>query len=735
MRTTLVLLTLSTLSLPAFAGDEWTVAVEGPSLELSNVEPNTPALVKSLGDAAEYLVRWQPPADAESWRRRRPEVERAFSRAIGLDRWPERTPLNSRVVALHDRGDYTVENIVFESRPGFPVTANLYRSKTAAAGKRPAILCPIGHYLSAGKTHADVQARCIKLARMGFVVLIYDAIGHGERMAPGNIHHEAGYALLPLGQTVAGWMVWDSMRAIDYLLTLSDVDPARIGVTGNSGGGLNTLFTAALDKRVAAAVVVGYTFEFRNWLKYAGAHCTCTHLPGLFRGMEWFEIAGLIAPRALMMLQGDHDNIFPISGARRAGHNAEVVYSLLGQADKVRFVELPSQPHDYTRPYREQMYGWMARQLLGQGTGEPITEGDVRPLGEKDPTLLCDPERSFIPKSPTVVDLAREQAMKIVAALPSQASGTASDSFRQQVRDLTSPPEARPHYLAPEMHRKLGVTGGSLEMISFVSEDGAYIPGLLWLPEHRATPGNTIVIAGDRGKTAVAESGLVQPLLEAGAVVLAVDVRGRGETLGRIRTGYDTNFRLIANQVLFGQPLPGRRAFDLVRAIDYLAERNELPAGGVTLLGMGEDGLPALLAAAGDARVRQVAVAGYFHSFVSQMRERRRGDGKNLGNSWNDPQLTGRVDAGDYVTDFGSVIPGVLRDRNPGGAMDVPEIAAMVAPRKMLFCQARDLRSPGTDVLAGRFLRVAASAGKTWMKYEPGRSIDAKLLLEWMAAH
>lgn len=95
------------------------------------------------------------------------------------------------------------------------------------------LLRGIGHFLSAGKTAADVQARGAKLAQMGFVVLAYDAIGQGERMVPESIHHEAGYALLPLGETIAGWMIWDSMRAIDYLLTLEDVDPERNGVTGN----------------------------------------------------------------------------------------------------------------------------------------------------------------------------------------------------------------------------------------------------------------------------------------------------------------------------------------------------------------------------------------------------------------------------------------------------------------------------------------------------------------------
>ncbi len=298
---------------------QWSVNPGGQLMERFNTTPDTSALVKSLGDAAEYVLRWTPPTSAEGWRNRRTVVEAAFRKAIGLSQLPGRSPLRARVVARHDVGDYILENVMFESRSEFPVSSNLYRPKSSSKGKRPAILCPIGHYLSAGKAASDVQARCIKLVQMGFVVLVYDAIGQGERLCPGNIHHDADYSLMPLGDTIAGWMVWDSMRAIDYLLTLEDVDPDRIGVTGNSGGGLNTLFTAALDERVGAAVVVGFTFEFNNWLEYGGTHCTCTHLPAMFRAMEWFEVAGLIAPRALMMLQGDRDGIFPISGPAGLG--------------------------------------------------------------------------------------------------------------------------------------------------------------------------------------------------------------------------------------------------------------------------------------------------------------------------------------------------------------------------------------------------------------------------------
>lgn len=718
------------VALPLFAQTPspdraWSIMPDGQVWDQDNVEPNAPALIKSLGDAAEFVLRWKVPGDLKTWRRRRPEVERAFRKAIGLDVLPERCPLHPRVTALHDRGDYTVANVIFESRPGFLVTANLYRLKTAAGGKRPAILCPIGHYIRKGKSAADVQARCIKLARMGFVVLTYDAIGQGERKFPGNVHHAAGYALLPLGQTIAGWMVWDSMRAIDFLLTQPDVDPQRIGVTGNSGGGLNTLFTAALDQRVRAAVVVGFTFEFNNWLKYGGTHCTCTHLPGMFRGMEWFEIAGLIAPRALMMLQGDHDGIFPISGARRAGHNAEAIYALTGNAGQARFTELAGQPHAYSRPYREAMYGWMAAHLLEQGNGEPITEGEIRPLAENDPRLLCDPEGDLMSHSPTVIQLARQAAMDLIAKMPVEIS----DKKRMTVRNWTHKSvEQHPYlldFLAPYVGKPLPAPGGVLEKISFVSEDGEPILGLLWLPMHRTSPARTVIIADSRGKQAVAQSDLVRPLLDNGMAVLAVDLRGRGETLGHMSPDWDTNFRLVANQVDFGQPLPGRRAFDLLRAVDFVTSRPDLTCAGLAVVGRGDDALPALLAAAADTRIQSLAMSGYFHSFISQMRpmEPPRND---LAPGWNDAQLKGILRTPEYDIDLGSVIPSVLL------SVDVPDLVALVAPRKVLFCQAPDAGAPGSEELVTRFRQVIGAVGGKWIRYAPTQPLDGTALREWL---
>jgi hypothetical protein len=217
-----------------------------------NVAPAANPLSKAIHDAAEYVGRFQLPLRPEAWPERRKQVEAGFRESIGLTRLPERTPLNARVLRTHDLGDHVIENVIFYSRPETPVPANIYRPKSTGGRRLPAVLSVLGHWLGEGKAAEQNQILARKLAQLGFIVMTYDAIGHGERNHSGNTHHHAGHSLLPLGETIAGWMVWDSIRAADYLQSRPDVDSQRIGIAGNSGGGLNTLFTSAVDARFRA---------------------------------------------------------------------------------------------------------------------------------------------------------------------------------------------------------------------------------------------------------------------------------------------------------------------------------------------------------------------------------------------------------------------------------------------------------------------------------------------------
>ena len=179
---------------------------------------------------------------------------------------PERNPLNPLVAGTHTRDGYRVENVMFQSRPDFWVTGNLY-VPSSGSGPFPAVISPCGHYPLA-RMYPDYQFAYLNMVKAGFVVLAYDPIGQGERRQYWNPqtghadindsvfeHSMPGQALLLMGEDLTHYRIWDGMRAIDYLLTRPEVDPQRIACAGHSGGGTLTLFISALDERVKCAVV------------------------------------------------------------------------------------------------------------------------------------------------------------------------------------------------------------------------------------------------------------------------------------------------------------------------------------------------------------------------------------------------------------------------------------------------------------------------------------------------
>lgn len=720
MRAFVVFLGFSWFTLvPGIAQESNSLRVVGSPEELEgfNVAPASNPLNKAIHDAAEYVGRFQLPARADSWSERRKQVEAGFRASIGLARLPDRTPLNARVLRTHDLGDCVLENVIFYSRPETPVTANIYRPKNSTQQRLPAVLSVLGHWLGDGKAAQQNQILARKLVQLGFLVMTYDAIGHGERNHSGNTHHHAGYSLLPLGETIAGWMVWDSIRAADYLQSRPDVDPQRIGIAGNSGGGLNTLFTSALDPRFRAAVVAGYVFEFQSWMKYGGSHCTCVYLPALYRRMEWFEIASLIAPRPLLMLQGTRDSIFPRTSARRAGRATEALYSILGHRANVRLDLIPNEPHGLTKPFREAIYGWMRLHLMGDGDGSAVSEGDVAALPVNDPRLLCDADGRHLGTAPSIVELALRRAATI-----DKLSKT-RDERMAFVKGLVAAREPESDLQRMRTMESVKILGGTREKVLFLSEIGEYIPALLWRPEAQKPP--VVVIADSKGKAAIAESPLLNPLRAAGYAVLAVDLRGRGETLGIRAPGRNNNYHFVSHSIMWGRPLAGRRGFDVSRALDYVESRPDLSIEGLVAVGIGDDALPVLLAAATDRRISRTVTAGYDLSFMSQMIGAPKIPREQLLKVWNSSVMRqGMLDDGENQADAGSVIPGVLN------VLDLPDLADLRAGQPLLVCGARNLQHPGSAEHRTAWQAKLSERNRSW--FRPDEPLTPELLLSWL---
>jgi len=355
-----------------------------------------------------------PPRSEAVWRKRAEFVRRRILVACGLWPLPDTDPVAATVHGKTDRDEYTVERVFFESAPGLFVTGNLYRPK-GAEGRRPTVLCPHGHWANGrffdhgeeavGKEIENgaekfpiggrypLQARCVQLARMGCVVFHYDMLGyadsapftqhvtHGlrdqrpERTSPerwGLFSAQAELRLI----SAFGFQTFNSMRVLDWIATLPDVDPERIGVTGASGGGTQTFILAAVDPRPAAAfpaVMVSTAMQ---------GGCTCENACYLRIDTGNIEFAAMCAPRPLGMSAADD---WTVELETKGLPEIRQLYELLKVPDRVegKYFKFG---HNYNAVSRAMMYAFFNKHLR-LGHDDPIVERDFAPLTRDEMTV------------------------------------------------------------------------------------------------------------------------------------------------------------------------------------------------------------------------------------------------------------------------------------------------------------------------------------------------------------
>lgn len=293
-----------------------------------------------------------------SWRSRREEIRRQILVAAGL--WPrfERPPVKAVVTGQLERDGYTLKKVYLQTWPGFYLTGLLYLPQKP--GPLPAVLCTHGHGKNGRFGPEEEQPRAITLTRLGFVVFAYDMIGYGECT---QLPHE--FADPPWGLNLLGLQWWDSLCVVDFVSSLPEVDPKRIGVTGSSGGGTQTFLLTAVDDRIAcAAPVCMVAAEFQGG-------CSCENAPGLRIGLNNVEIAAATAPRPLLLVSatGDWTKYTPVL----EGPAIHAVYEALGVEDRFRCVQFVA-PHNYNRDSREAVYPWFAHWLGNAPKTERLAE-------------------------------------------------------------------------------------------------------------------------------------------------------------------------------------------------------------------------------------------------------------------------------------------------------------------------------------------------------------------------
>ena len=534
-------------------------------------------------------------ADFEAYREK---VRANFLNAIG-GLPTEKTPLNVKVTGVLQQDGFRIEKTLFESLPGYIVSTACYVPDNIES-QAPGVLFFCGHSGN-GKAHDTYQKVCRALARNGFVVLAVDPIGQGERLQYWNEdsqtlfhsctteHTHAGYPFLLMGASVARHFVWDGIRAFDYLASRDDVDETRIGVTGNSGGGTQSCYLLLAEPRLAAGMPATFPMTLETMQKTGSVQDMEQIVFGaIAQGPDHDDFLTAIAPRPVMAGCVAYD-MFPIEGTIEAVERARKVYELYGQVDNAQ-INIDNSLHCYSDGTRQGCVNWFKKHLKNEEPDFEIGEMEILPGEELNATWSGQVLLDF-PESRTITDLTRDY----LEALP--APSTSPEELRRNLDEVlgVSVTGERQATIYPRLNNvETRDSGESLQKIWFFSEPDVAVSGVLYSPAGAGeAPLPTTLLLLENG-TATEHDERVAKLLDEGRRVFVYDVRGVGGVVARSISSQDlsagsspfsSEYKMASDAVMLKQSTMGRRAFDVLRAYDYLKTREDI--GEISLHGVG----------------------------------------------------------------------------------------------------------------------------------------------------
>lgn len=617
---------------------------------------------------------------AESWRGYQQKIKANLHKAIGP--FPEKTPLNPRVLGKVNKGSFRIEHIVFESQPGFFVTSSLFLpGEVKGRRKAPAIIYCSGH-TPLGYRSETYQHTILNLVRKGFIVFAVDPVGQGERLqyfdpdtgkstVGGSTaeHSYPGSQAFITGSSQARHMIWDGIRAVDYLLSRKEVDVNRIGITGRSGGGTQSAYIAAFDERIKAVAPECYITSFKRLLESIGPQDAEQNLPGgLSLGIDHGDLLMVRAPKPALMITTTGD-FFSIQGARETAVEVSRMYKAFNAGDNFGMCE-DDAGHAPTTKNREALYEFFQKHLVNPGdpTDEPVEllspeELRVTPTGQVSAM-----------KSETIFTLNLQEAQEILKAVEIRRSdlNTHLSAVKEKAiqRSGYRKPEMQP---SPVFTGRVVREGYSIEKY-FIEGEGDYvIPYLRFVPEK--TKGTTLLYLHPESKSAHAEiGGELEKLVRNGFEVIAPDLPGVGENgngdfHGDAYMG-GVSHNIWYSSILISRSVVGIHAADISRLVD-VAQKN----GARNIYGVGiREMSPAMLyATAFDTRVKAVALLEPLASYRSLVSSRE----------YHSPFIMGAV-------------AGQLQD------YDLPDLAGSLAPRPLALIRPLDgnAKAGSTDTQA-----------------------------------
>ncbi|HYO80001.1 MAG TPA: hypothetical protein VES20_01260 [Bryobacteraceae bacterium] len=498
--------------------------------------------------------------DLQQWQARREALRKQVAFAAGLMPMPARTPLNAKVFDRIENKDYSIEKVHIETLPGFYLAGNLYRP-LGKPGKFPGMLAPHGHATYGRLEHGplfSVPSRGINHARQGYVVFAYDMIGFTDTA---QIPHAFGgpkedlWSFGPLGL-----QTWNSIRALDFLQSLPDVDGEKLVVTGESGGGTQTFLLCAIDDRPKWSAPVNMI----SLIMQGGS--PCENAPGLRVGTNNVEIGALMAPKPMLMVSATGD--WTRNTPREEFPAMKAIYDLYGKGDLVE-TTLIDAPHNYNRASREAVYKFMAKHVLGDPDTSKYEERNIRQ--EKLQDMMVFFGRPFPPNAVKYDEL----FVNWVRAA------------KQQVRDDSNAKEYLTLALGTQWPAKVEheVTGERIVMSR--PDAGDRVPGF-WT----RGKGGAVLIVHPEGAEAARRSSEAEAARREGRSVLAIDAFQTGSAVApRDRSG-----RYF---LTFNRSDDANRVQDIATAIAFLTQSGE---SNITLIGIGKAAVWATFAAAGSPR-------------------------------------------------------------------------------------------------------------------------------------
>lgn len=601
------------------------------------------------------------------WQQRQKWIKKTLQEVVGP--FPARTPLNATIINTYNKEGFRLENIIFESQPGYHVTSALYIPD--GAKKAPAIIYCSGHSDNGYRSNG-YQNEILNFVKKGFIVFAFDPMGQGERLQyfnsekgksifrwPSFEHSYAGAQLFMTGNTLARNFIWDGIRAIDYLATRKEVDQNRIGITGRSGGGTQSAYIAAFDERIKAAAPENYITNLKRLFQAMGPQdAEQNFFYGIEKGLDMADLLAVRAPKPTLVVTTSQD-MFPIQGAIETVNEVAKIYKAYGKPENFSMAT-DDAPHASTKKNREASYVFFQKALDNPGNPK---EEEVKLLSPEELRVTKTGQVSTSLYSETAFSLNRKDAMNRMQQLeaarkkiPAYFPGIIH--FAKELSGYREPQSTEAPLFAGQIQRD----GYVIQKYLLKGEGSYFIPYILLKPDVSAQ--RAMLYLNPAGKAAdVAPGGEMEWFVKNGITVLAPDLVGTGE-LGPGEFKGDSYIDSVSYNLWFGAMLTGRsivgiQTGDVIRLVDQLKKDGNIKE----VYGLAKKQMaPVLLhAAAFSELISKVALVEPYVSYRSIATI---------------PQ---------YNPDFlHSTVAGSV------GVYDLPDLAASLAPKELLLIGVTD---------------------------------------------